>query len=355
MEMEKQLSQLKSGLSKMENKEAKIYFLTQDTEGRAIASVNLNYQYVKYLKEAGFNAYILYEKKEYKGVGEWLSKEYSELPHANIESGELKVGPQDFVIIPELYGHVLEQIKDMPCTKMVFCQAYDYILETLQPGFSWVNYGITKCITTTESQKEYISGLFPSVEVSVIKPSIPEYFKPSKKPKTPLVAVHTRDPRETMKIIKEFYLRNPQFKWLTFRDMRNMSREEFAKVLGEACVGVWVDRISGFGTFPLEAMNCNTPVIGNLPILKPDWMSQENGLWVYDESKIVEVLGNYVKNWLEDNLPSKLYEEMAKTVVPYKEEDERKSVISYFTNLFNEKTEEFKNSINKLSPVGVNA
>ena len=137
--------------------------------------------------------------------------------------------------------------------------------------------------------------------------------------------------------------------------MRNMSREEFAKVLGEACVGVWVDRISGFGTFPLEAMNCNTPVIGNLPILKPDWMSQENGLWVYDESKIVEVLGNYVKNWLEDNLPSKLYEEMAKTVVPYKEEDERKSVISYFTNLFNEKTEEFKNSINKLSPVGVNA
>ena len=355
MEMEKQLSQLKSGLSKMENKEAKIYFLTQDTEGRAIASVNLNYQYVKYLKEAGFNAYILYEKKEYKGVGEWLSKEYSELPHANIESGELKVGPQDFVIIPELYGHVLEQIKDMPCTKMVFCQAYDYILETLQPGFSWVNYGVTKCITTTESQKEYISGLFPSVEVSVIKPSIPEYFKPSKKPKTPLVAVHTRDPRETMKIIKEFYLRNPQFKWLTFRDMRNMSREEFAKVLGEACVGVWVDRISGFGTFPLEAMNCNTPVIGNLPILKPDWMSQENGLWVYDESKIVEVLGNYVKNWLEDNLPSKLYEEMAKTVVPYKEEDERKSVISYFTNLFNEKTEEFKNSINKLSPVGVNA
>tara|TARA_R100001443_G_scaffold117444_2_gene142777 strand:+ start:1631 stop:2698 length:1068 start_codon:yes stop_codon:yes gene_type:complete len=355
MEMEKQLSQLKSGLSKMENKEAKIYFLTQDTEGRAIASVNLNYQYVKYLKEAGFNAYILYEKKEYKGVGDWLPKEYSELPHANIESGELKVGPQDFVIIPELYGHVLEQIKDMPCTKMIFCQAYDYILETLQPGFSWVNYGVTKCITTTESQKEYISGLFPSVEVSVIKPSIPEYFKPSKKPKTPLVAVHTRDPRETMKIIKEFYLRNPQFKWLTFRDMRNMSREEFAKVLGEACVGVWVDRISGFGTFPLEAMNCNTPVIGNLPILKPDWMSQENGLWVYDESKIVEVLGNYVKNWLEDNLPSKLYEEMAKTVVPYKEEDERKSVISYFTNLFNEKTEEFKNSINKLSPVGVNA
>jgi len=66
-------------------------------------------------------------------------------------------------------------------------------------------------------------------------------------------------------------------------------------------------------------------------------------------------LGNYIKNWLEDNLPAKLYEEMEKTVAPYKEEDERNAVVSYFENLFNEKTEEFKNSINKLSPVGANA
>lgn len=84
-------------------------------------------------------------------------------------------------------------------------------------------------------------------------------------------------------------------------------------------------------------------------------MTQENGLWVFDESKIVEVLGNFMKNWLEDNLPAKLHEEMDKTIVPYNEKDERDAVISYFENLFNEKTTEFKNSINKLSPVGVNA
>ena len=46
---------------------------------------------------------------------------------------------------------------------------------------------------------------------------------------------------------------------------------------------------------------------------------------------------------------------MDKTIVPYNEKDERDAVISYFENLFNEKTTEFKNSINKLSPVGVNA
>ena len=170
-----------------------------------------------------------------------------------------------------------------------------------------------------------------------------------------MVAVHTRDHRDTTKIIKEFYLKNPQFKWVTFRDMRNMGREEFASVLSESCVSVWVDRISGFGTFPLESMLCNSPVIGALPILKSDWITQENGLWVFDESKIVEVLGNYIKNWLEGNIPDKLHEEMEKTVGVFSEDRERDAVVSYFETMFNEKITEFKNSINKLSPVGVNA
>ena len=222
--MEEQLKQLQNGLSKLKNKESKIYFLTQDTEGRAAASVNTNYTYVKYLKDEGYDAYILYEKKNYKGVSEWLDDEYANLPHVTIEDGELKVGPQDFVIVPEIYGHVLEQIMKMPCTKIILCQAYDYILETLNPGFGWANYGVTKCITTNETQKEYLKTIFPTIETTVISPSFPSYFKPSSKPKKPTITIHTREPRDTMKIIKSFYLQNPQFKWVTFKDMKKILR-----------------------------------------------------------------------------------------------------------------------------------
>lgn len=353
--MEKQLSQLEAGLKKIENKESKIYFLTQDTEGRAAASVSVNYQFVKHLVDAGYNAYVLYEKKEYKDVSDWLGDEYSSLPHANIEGGELKVGPQDFVVVPELYGHVLEQINKMPCTKIMFCQAYDYILETLNPGYGWTNYGVTDCITTTESQKEYIKGIFPSIETTVIKPSFDECFIPSKKPKKPVVAIHTRDPRDTMKIIKAFYLKNPQFKWISFKDMRNMKREEFAEILGESCLSVWLDRTGGFGTFPLESMLCNTPVIGTLPILKPDWLTNENGLWVADETKVVEMIGNYMKNWLEDSVPENLMNKMKDSVKDYTLDNERSGVINFFESLLEQRRTEFKNSINKLTPVGVNS
>ena len=46
---------------------------------------------------------------------------------------------------------------------------------------------------------------------------------------------------------------------------------------------------------------------------------------------------------------------MEKTIKPYSEENVRNEIVTYFDGLFKEKTEEFNNSINKLSPVGVNA
>ena len=62
--MEKQLQQLENGLDKLKNKGSKIYFLTQDTEGNAMASVETNYRYVKYLINAGYDAQVLYEKAQ---------------------------------------------------------------------------------------------------------------------------------------------------------------------------------------------------------------------------------------------------------------------------------------------------
>ena len=151
------------------------------------------------------------------------------------------------------------------------------------------------------------------------------------------------------------YLKNPQFKWVSFKDMRNMKREEFAEALGESCLSVWLDRTGGFGTFPLESMLCNTPVVGTLPILKPDWLTNENGLWVNDESKVVEMVGNYMKNWLEDSVPENLYSKMKDSVKDYTLDNERNGIINFFNSLLDERKTEFNNSINKLTPVGVNS
>lgn len=353
------VKKIEESLNLIKSKDSKIFVLTQDSKGNPKASIAYNYQLVKSLVDEGYNASILHENNEYKindtqegewmSISEWLGEEYASLPHSCVSSGDLSVGPADVLIVPELFGHVMEQTKDMACTKVVLCQSYDYIFEMLQPGVQWINYGYTHVITTSEISKEYILSVFPNIDISVIPPSISPKFKKSEKPGTPLVAIHTREPRDTMKIVKTFYARYPQFKWITFRDMRGMTIENFADTLQDVAVGVWVDDISGFGTFPLECMKSGVPVIGKIPNLKPEWLAEENGFWSYEYNQLVDVLNAYIKTWLEDSVPTELFEKMENTVKVYTEENQNEKIKSFTEKLMKDKEEELENAINKLT------
>lgn len=351
--MTEQILKLQETLDKLNSKTSRIFLLTMDTKGLQKASIAYNYELVNTLIGLGYNAYIMHEKNDYMSVESWLGSELSSVPHVSIESKQINVQLSDLVIVPEIFGHVLEQIKNMPCEKMILCQSYDYILETLPPGTTWPVFGVHRVITTTKGQSEMIKSLMPTVDVSEIQLYIPSYFKPSSKPQSPIISIHTRDQRDTMKIIKTFYLKFPQYKWISFRDLRNMSRESFAESLSDSCVSVWVDDISGFGTFPLESMMCEVPVVGKVPNLQPEWMTETNGVWTYEFNKVVDVLGSYINKWLEDEIPQELYDSMSKTVEVYSKETFVSSVENTFNSIFERKIRETRINLEKLTPVGV--
>tara|TARA_R110002033_G_scaffold69185_1_gene120578 strand:- start:358 stop:627 length:270 start_codon:yes stop_codon:yes gene_type:complete len=89
--------------------------------------------------------------------------------------------------------------------------------------------------------------------------------------------------------------------------------------------------------------------------MKPEWLTEENGIWVFDESKVVEVIAGFLKNWLEDSVPVNLYEKMKKTTEMISEDKESKEVVKFFDTLFGEKSVEFDSAINKLTPVSENS
>jgi len=348
------IEKINESIELLRNKQFSFYFLTPDVKGSQRASIAETYHYVKVLRDLGYNAIILHEKNDYSGVESWLGEEYSSLPHASIEGGNLKVSPHDFLIVPELFGNVLHQVKDLPCKKIVLTHSYDYILDMLSPGTSWLQLGVKDCITTNNKIKEYIDSVFFGVDTKIIEPVIPEYFYDreisGEKLKTPMVAIHCRDERHTSKIIKEFYLKYPLFRWITFRNMKDMSRKEFANALSECCVSVWVDDISGFGTFPIESMKSGIPVIGKVPNLIPDWMTENNGIWEYDMLNIPNLIAGYIKNWLEDNEQiENIINESVKTVT---ERFTTEKSIEQITNVFSEYIEnritELTESINKI-------
>lgn len=302
------LLKVENSIQKLKEKSCKIFFLVQDTKGNAKASIRQTYEICKSLNDNGFNSIIIYESNDYVGVKDWMGEDYANLPHESIENQNLKISPEDFIVIPEVFGHVLEQIANMSCGKIISCQAYDNMMETLQPGMSWSDYGFLKCITTSEEQKTQIESVMKNVTFDIIEPYISPIFSEKKKPSKPIVSIHTREQRDTMKIIKTFYLKYPQYRWVTFRDMRGLNQEEFSEYLQDSFVSVWVDDVSGFGTYPIESMMCGTPVIGKIPNLKPGWMTDNNGIWVDSFNSIVDVLAEFLQNWLEDNINEDLYE-----------------------------------------------
>ena len=347
--MENQLQdKVKQSIKVLRDKQARIYFLVQDTKGNAKASVRLIYQMAKTLKDNGFNPIILHEKADYAGVIAWLDEEYMSLPHKAIEGQNLEISPEDFLVIPEVFGFVMDQVKQLPCAKIVLTQQYAHMLETLQPGQTWNQFGFLKCITTSSKQKEYIERVMRQISFDIVEPLISEEFTPKSTPAMPIIGIHTKEQSDAINIIKTFYLKFPQYRWFTFRDLRGLSEKEFANSLRDCFLSVWIDDHSGFGTFPLESMKSNVPVIGKVPNLSPDWMTEDNGIWITDQTLFADLIADYVQNWLEDNIDPKIYEEMKKTVERYSDKQKfESSIVSIFEGYLKTRADSFENQISK--------
>jgi len=346
---EETILKVEQSVKNLTEKNHRIYFLVQDTKGNAKAGVRFIYDMALTLKNNGFNSMIMHEKNDYSGVESWMGSEYMDIPHVSIEGQDLKVSPEDFIVIPEIYGHVMEQVSKLSCAKIVLCQAYDHMLETIKPGESWTTHGFMKCITTSDTQKEYISEIMKGVSFDVVEPFINERFNPKELPSKPIVSIHTRDQRDSMKIIKTFYLKYPQYRWITFRDMRGLSQDEFAEYLKDSFVSVWVDDTSAFGTFPIESMITKTPVIGKVPHMKPEWMSDENGIWTYELNNIHDILAEFIQNWLEDNISDNLHQKGYNTATQYSDKEKfDNKIIELFSSYSTGRKEVFESQLEKI-------
>ena len=310
-----QVEKVKLSIQNLRSKKSKLYFFVHDTKGNAKASIKYIYDLALALKNEGFNAIILHEKSDYTGVGSWLGENYmTELTHQTIEGQNLEIAPEDFLVVPEIFSFMMDQVKNLPCGKIVLTQSYAYMLETLQPGQTWNQFGFLKTITTSEIQKEQIAKVMRGQSYDILEPVISDLFVKRELPPLPIIGVHTREQSDTINLIKTFYLRFPQYRWFTFRDLRGLSQEEFANAISECYVSVWMDRESAYGTFPLESMKVGVPVIGLTPNLIPEWMNETNGIWIKDQLLLPEVIADWTQNWLEDNISPEIYASMEETV-----------------------------------------
>lgn len=249
---------------------------------------------------------------------------------------------EDLLIIPEGFGELIKETKDLVCKRVVLAQSWIYILNSMQEPFNWSTYGIRDVISISDGITEYIYDIMDYLEVYQYKQSINHnIFKPSDNKEILICFSANRGSENRDKTISTINIFKRLSKYsnrINFVELKGYSREEFAKILGKSSICLYTDEIAGFGTLPLEAMACNTHVVGFWNMGNEEYINDDNGFWVDngDYIQLGKELARVVDMLFENKLSSKLLFNEKQTSLKYNQKNETIEVLKIFKKLLNE-------------------
>lgn len=352
-------ARIEEQIAKIDNKDFTLYFYVTDTKGIASGSLSYIYDIALSLRDMGYKVGMMHSEEDFVGVEEWLGKDYAELPHYNVEKETIDIAPSDFLFIPEIYSNVMTATKKLPCQRIAILQSFDKLTEFIPFGASWGDLGIFKAITTTQFNAERLKSYFPFVNIGIINPKLSNVFTKPDNMKKLMVNVVTRDPSDVNKIVKPFFWQYPVYRWVAFRDLRGLNREEFAQALQEAAITVWADDTTDFGYTPLEAMKSGSIVVGKVPSVTPEWMwanTEESseltnaGIWVDNFATIPSVLASVIRTWTMDEIPTEIQETADKLVMNFTDSKQLQQIKNEIVEgLIAGRREEFVKTLNSIN------
>ena len=351
MKTDEMLRIVNENIAKLKNKDYTLYFFVLDTKGNPSPSLEYIYHTALVLHERGHKVVMLHQENEFVGVREWLGEKYSSLPHMNVEKDNVEISASDFLFIPEIFANVMLQTKKLPCKRVVIVQNYTNVCEFMPVSQTLDSLGIIDVIATSKLQEEKIKSYFPNIRTFVVTPSVKKMFRENNDiPRKMIINIVSKEQSDANRIVKPFYWKNPVYRWVTFRDIRGLSKEYTAEALREAAITIWVDdktdfgkskedlfkkyivknldyfgEILDFGTSLIEAVKCGGIVIAKVPNNIETWMKDGDELtkailWFNDIDEISDLLPSVIHSWISDLVPEEVYENQ-KTLMPLFTED----------------------------------
>lgn len=365
------IDRIDKAISDLKNNRFTIYFFVADCKNVPNSSMEYIYEMAKTFQDKGYNVTMLYqldneysdkeldelkrkekfidENRIFTGVREWMGDDYANIPHLNISKGNWSVSPSDYLFIPEAFSSLMYQTYKLnaPCRRYVILQNYNYVTDFIPLGVEWKNYGIYDVLASTDKLAKTIQSVFPYVRTKVISPFINECYRKPLKPHKLCVNIISKKQSDVNRLIKTFYWKYPVYKFISFRDVRNLSREDYCEALKEGAITVWIDDDTEFGHIPLQAMHCGNIVIGKIPETIPEWMQDEegiinNGFWTYNREAIPDVLAKVIASWMQDEIPSELTDSVDETVKKYTRKEWDVKLTNFIKGAVNERINEFK-------------
>lgn len=342
----KVIENIEKEISRIDKKENKLYFFVIDTKGVPSGSLEYIYNLALIAKEEGYDVAMLHTEEEFEGVESWLGKEYAELPHYNVNKGEVGTSPSDVLFIPEIYSQVMNQTKNLPCKRVVILQNYDFVVEQMPYAAQWGDFGIMEGITNSDYQAAEIKEVFPYVKLTKVTPYISKVFGSTIEPKKMVINVIAKDQSDIKKVVKPFYWKYNHLRWVSFKELRNLPKLEFAKALREGAITIIIDDDASFMYSALEAMKSGSIVMVKVPNTEVDWANGEElpncCVWFNDYDTLHKQIASVVRSWITDKVPPVLAEEAKKTLENFSREKTKKEFMNYLISVLDRRKKEME-------------
>lgn len=342
----KVIENIEKEISRIDKKENKLYFFVIDTKGVPSGSLEYIYNLALIAKEEGYDVAMLHTEEEFEGVESWLGKEYAELPHYNVNKGEVGTSPSDVLFIPEIYSQVMNQTKNLPCKRVVILQNYDFVVEQMPYAAQWGDFGIMEGITNSDYQAAEIKEVFPYVKLTKVTPYISKVFGSTIEPKKMVINVIAKDQSDIKKVVKPFYWKYNHLRWVSFKELRNLPKLEFAKALREGAITIIIDDDASFMYSALEAMKSGSIVMVKVPNTEVDWANGEElpncCVWFNDYDTLHKQIASVVRSWITDKVPPVLAEEAKKTLENFSREKTKKEFMGYVASVLERRKKEME-------------
>lgn len=345
---DKIISNIKAEIDKIDSKKNRIYFFVIDTKGAPSGSLEYIYNLALILKEDGYDVSMLHTEDEFVGVESWLGKKYADLPHYNVNKGDVGTSPSDILFIPEIFSQVMNQTKNLPCKRVAILQNYDYVVEQMPYSAQWGDFGILEGITNSDYQAKELNKVFPYVKLTKVSPYVSDMFGKTNDPKKMVVNIISKDQSDIKKIVKPFYWKYPMFKWVSFKELRNLSKEDFSKALREAAITIVVDETASVSYSALEAMKSGSIVMCKVPSTDLDWATSEDGtlpnccVWFDNFDTLHKQIASVVRSWVTDKVPSVLEDESKKILETMSRDKTKKEILSYVNEILNKRKKDME-------------
>jgi len=328
-------------IKKVEDGSFTSYFFLPDFEKQS-GGVKLTYDHVRCMNQNGFRAVVLHQKSGFQP--KWLEEYYPKTEDGKIEDvifqylddGKLQINMEDFFFIPEGFPQLMENLQkqNAPCKRIVFCQNWYYVLNALQPGVLWNHYGINDCMSVSNTQSDYLKMIMPFLRIKNVVGKIdPADFYPPKKmtdKKLQISFIPSRDGGlKSYNVIKTFYALFPHLRFIQFKEIKGLSREDYASALRESAFYAHFDEFSSWGTAPIEAWLSKCLLVGWDGVGGREYMSGDNS-WLApngDIFRVALVMGKMVEAYIMNDIPQKIWDSMEAATMLYSPEAEKDSII----------------------------